>query len=107
MAIFKQWSILVVLSFLAIFFKQELLWLFHGLAYVYQHIGSGVDSLFPQNPWIKLAVLSILLLMITLLVSAIVGGVGCIFKKSFKQWFVPCAWISWVVLVVTVILQGT
>ena len=107
MAIFKQWSILVILSFLAIFFKQELFSLFHGLAYVYQHVGSGVDSLFPQNPWIKLAVLSILLLIMTLLVSAIVGGLGCIFKNSFKQWFVPCAWISWVVLAVTVILQGT
>lgn len=107
MAVFKQWSILVILSLLAIFFKQELLWVFHGLAYSYQHLGSAISHLFSENPWIQLAVLAGLLLIITLVVSAIVGGVGCIFKKTFVQWFVPCAWVSWLVLCVIIILLGT
>ena len=37
MAQVKQIIILLVLSFLAVFFKAELLAVLHGLAYAYQH----------------------------------------------------------------------
>jgi|GEM_PF-6876820 len=107
MANFKQWGILLVLSFLAIFFKHELVWLLHGVAFCYQHIAAGINHLLPQNPWVKLVVLSLVLLLVTLVVSAAIGGLGCVFKKSFNKWFIPAAWISWLVICVTIILQGT
>jgi hypothetical protein len=93
--------------FVSNFFQHELVWLLHGLAYVYQHIAAGINHIFPQNPWVKLAVLALVLLLSTLVISAAIGGLGCVFKKSFNRWFVPAAWITWIVLCVTVILQGT
>jgi hypothetical protein len=107
MAIFKQWVILLILSLVAIFFKHELVWVLHGLAYCYQHVASGINHLLPQNPWLKLLVLAVVLILSTLIISAAVGGIGCLFKKHFNKWFVPAAWVTWVVLTVTIILQGT
>ena len=104
---FKQIMILLVLSILAVFFKHELLWLFHGIAYIYKHMASGLDHLVPSNAWVQLAVLSAILLIVPLVIAAAIGGLGCLFKKPFKFLFVPAAWISWVVVCVAVVLQGT
>ena len=107
MTLLKQWVSLLVLSFLIIFFKQELLWVLHGISFCYQHIAAGINHIFPKGPWIKLCILAIVLLVCTVAIAAIFGGIGCVFKKKFSKWFVPAAWISWLVIGVTVILQGT
>lgn len=107
MVIFKQWMILLVLSLLAIFFKHELLYVLHGLAFIYQHLAAGINHILPQNPWVKLFVLAIVLMVCTLIIAAAIGGIGCLFKKPFNKWFAPAAWVCWIILSVTIIIQGT
>lgn len=103
----KQIIILLILSLFAIFFKAELLFVLHGLAYVYQHIAAGINHVLPQGPWIKLCVLSLLLLVLPLLLAAAVGGIGCLFKKKFNVYFIPAAWACWVIVCIAVVIQGT
>lgn len=107
MALLKQWVSLFILSFLIIFFKQELLWLLHGISFLYQHMSAGIYHILPKGPWIKLCVLALVLLVVTIAIASVVGGLGCVFKKKFIKWFVPAAWVCWLVIGVTVILQGT
>lgn len=105
MMMIKHLVVLIVFSILAVFFKDQLVYVLHGLLYIHNAIADGLGLIFSNDSAGQILQAVIALLLIPIVIGAAVTLVHWLFKHVMYPHTMEVIWIAWAILVVTMLSQ--
>ena len=101
----KHILLLIVFSILAVFFKDQLVYVLNGLLYVHNMIANGLGDVFSGDSTGVILQAVIALLLIPIVVGVVVSLIHWMFKHALYPHTMEVIWIAWAVLVVAMLSQ--
>lgn len=103
----KQILLIVLLSLVVIFFRNQLTHVLDGLIYVHNYINKPLQLIFSQGHVGRLIQEMISLLMLPLLAGLVLFLIFWIVKRTSMPHVMVVVWVVWLVLLVTMVAQNT
>jgi len=105
MLMIKHILLLVIFSILAVFFKDQLVYVLHGLLFLHNEIANGLGVIFSNDSVGMVLQAVIALLLIPIFIGVVVSLVHWMFKHTLYPRIMEVIWIAWAILVVTMLSQ--
>lgn len=96
---FTQALVFIVLSIIAILLMHQIHIVLAWIAVAHQFLADKLALLIPGDSWVRIARLSLALIIIPLIVALIPAFVYWLFKRHSMPNIMAVIWIIWVILV--------
>ena len=102
---FKQFVLIILLSFVAIFFRQEISHLLDGLIYLHNYIAMALHLIFSDDNAGRVIQDMISLLSIPVFAGFLVATVFWLIKRVAMPHIMVVIWVLWLILLTTMVAQ--
>jgi len=104
--IIKHSLFLLVFSLAALFFRNQLTHILHGLLALHNMLASWLASVFSGDSAGQLIQAILAVILIPLIAGGLTGTIAWLVKKDFLEYTMHAVWIVWMILVCTMLAQG-
>ncbi|MCH9769248.1 MAG: hypothetical protein K0U12_00055 [Gammaproteobacteria bacterium] len=102
---FKHFIFIVIVSTVAVFFKNELAYVLHGLLFLHNQIASALAFVFSDDAAGQVIQSIIALIVIPLVAGGIAAIIFYFVKREAMPHTMTTIWVVWTVLLVTMLAQ--
>ena len=102
---FKQFVLIILLSFVGIFFGQEIGHLLDGLIYLHNYIARTLRLIFSDDNVGQVIQDMVSLLVIPVFTGFLVAAVFWLIKRVAMPHIMAVIWVLWLILLTTIVVQ--